>query len=31
MFTEEDSRDFGISWTKVICKAGDVRITLPTL
>ncbi|RJE25750.1 hypothetical protein PHISCL_01938 [Aspergillus sclerotialis] len=27
----QDADDFDICWTKVICKAGDVRITLPTL
>ncbi|EFW15145.1 conserved hypothetical protein [Coccidioides posadasii str. Silveira] len=31
MYTKDDERKFGIRWTDVICKPGDVRITSPLL
>ena len=30
MWTKEDSRDFNSVWTDVVCKRGDVRITMPS-
>ncbi|KMU83871.1 hypothetical protein CIHG_01655 [Coccidioides immitis H538.4] len=31
MYTKDDERKFGIRWTDIICKPGDVRITSPLL
>ncbi|KJF61211.1 uncharacterized protein CIMG_13500 [Coccidioides immitis RS] len=27
MYTKDDKRKFGIRWTNIICKPGDVQIT----
>jgi hypothetical protein len=29
MYTKDDAKEFGIEWTSVPCKRGDVRVTLP--